>query len=823
VRVPNVSQRSALSTQHLFSLVTLSLLLGSLLLSACSLSACSLSQEPAVIYVTATPPPATDGPSPTPPPPTVPPSPTVPPEVAIQLANQYLTNGYYEKAVAAYQGVIANSSASPAVAASAGYGLGRSALLEGLFEDAVTALTNFITQFPNDPRMVQAHFLRGDAYLGLSQWQPAIDDFKLYLTNRPGLIDSYVDERIADAQLALGQKDAALASYKAATDAGRSLVPLLALREKVAKVLNASAKPQEALAQYEAILAVAKNDAYRASIEFDAAQTMIDGGANELGLDRMQKIFDTYPATPQAYNAMKLLLAAKRDVDDYQRGQVSYNYGDYQDAIDAFTRYTTQNPLSSIPANLQLLVGRAYREIGNSSAANVAFQIIIDTYKTDPLFGQALLEQGRTKFLANDISGAIETYYKIADTYNYLPEAAEALWRVGYLYGTNDNPGESRKVFERLADAYPNTDQARSGLFLAASAASKMNDPVGAERLYARLATTTTGDDKAAAYFWVGKLASTRGDQDTAKQAYQLAITSSPDSYFSARATDILAGRDSFAKPTGFTFQFDDAAQIADAENWMRQKFGLKQEGALWPLSPTLQTDPRLIRGNELWAVGANAEAEVEFSDVTDANEKDGLASYQLAIFLRGIEAYNPSVIAAANVIIAAKVGTLEAPVYLARLRYPAYYGSVILDVSQRQNVDPLLLLSLIRHESLFNTYATAAAGEKGLTQVIPATAQYIAEQLNWPNYQNTDLFRPYVGIEFGAFFLSENIHRFDGNVQAALAGYNAGPGRAQAWLDLSGGDPDQFMTAITIDSTRTYVQRIYGFYNIYRALYGNT
>ncbi|MBA3875194.1 MAG: tetratricopeptide repeat protein, partial [Anaerolineae bacterium] len=353
-----------------------------MLLATLLLSACSLDQQPAVIYVTATPPPVTAGPSPIPPTPTIPPSPTVPPEVAIQLANQYLTNGYYEKAVAAYQDVLSNSTASPTVAASAGYGLGRSALLEGLFQDAVTALTNFITQFPSDPRMVQAHFLRGDAYLGLSQWQPAIDDFKLYLTNRPGLIDSYVDERIADAQLALGQKDAALTSYKAATDAGRSLVPLLALREKVAQVLTASAKPQDALAQYEAILAVAKNDAYRATIEFRAAQTMIDGGANEMGLDRMQKVFDTYPTTPEAYNAMKLLLNAKRDVDDYQRGQVSYNYGDYQDAIDAFTRYSTQNAFSSIPANLQLLVGRAYREIGNNSAANVAFQIIVDNYKT---------------------------------------------------------------------------------------------------------------------------------------------------------------------------------------------------------------------------------------------------------------------------------------------------------------------------------------------------------------------------------------------------------------------------------------------------------
>jgi soluble lytic murein transglycosylase-like protein len=54
-----------------------------------------------------------------------------------------------------------------------------------------------------------------------------------------------------------------------------------------------------------------------------------------------------------------------------------------------------------------------------------------------------------------------------------------------------------------------------------------------------------------------------------------------------------------------------------------------------------------------------------------------------------------------------------------------------------------------------------------------------------------------------------------------ALSGYNAGPGRAINWLEVSGGDPDQFMTAIDINSTRLYVQTIYGYYNIYRELYG--
>jgi soluble lytic murein transglycosylase len=811
------TQHSAPSTQHLRLGTRYSALITILLL----LTACTLSEQPAVIYVTATPFPATEGPSPIPPTATVPPTPTVPPEVALQLANQYLTNGYFEQAVAAYQDVLLNTGAPAEIAATAAYGLGRANLREGLFADAVNALTTFINQYPSDPHIVQAHFLRGDAYLGLSQWQAALDDFQYYLSQRPGLIDSYVHERLGDAHLALGQTTEALASYKASADAGRSLVPLLALREKVAQVHIAASQPADALAQYDAILAVAKNAPYRAEIEFRAANTLIESGARDLGLTRLQSIFDIYPGTPQAYQAMQKLLEAEREVDDYARGQVSFAFGDYEDAIDAFSNYTTQRVLSTVPANLHLLLGRAYREIGNPSAALVAFQTIVDQYPTDPLFGQALLEQGRTRFLSNDIPGAIEQYFKIADNYGYLPEAAEALWRIGYLYGTNDNPTESRKVFERLADAYPDTEQARSGLFLAASAAYNTQDPVGAERLYARLATTTPGEDQAAAYLWVGRLAAARGDQSTANQAFQLAITAAPDTYFSARASDILSGRDTFARPTAFQFEFDDAAQIAEAENWLREKFAVQQEGALWPLAPALQTDARLIRGNELWAVGANSEAETEFSDVIDAYETDGLASYQLAIFLRGIQAYSPSVIAAANIIRSANTATLDAPPYLARLRYPAYYLSVVQDAAQRYQIDPLLLFSLIRHESLFDTYATAAADEKGLTQVIPATAQYIAEQINWPDYQHSDLFRPYAGIEFGAFFLAENLGRFDNNVQAALAGYNAGPGRAIGWLELAGDDPDQFLTAITIESTRGYVQRIYGFYSIYRALYG--
>jgi soluble lytic murein transglycosylase len=749
---------------------------------------------------------------------------TVAPDVALLAAERSMLNGYYETAVLTYETVLAQGDTVPAeMRASAAFGLGQSAVREGLFQQAVTALSTFIEDFPNDDRVPQAHFLRGDAYLGLSDWTAAISDFRTYLDLRPDLLNSYALERIADAELALGQESAALESYKAAAEASRGLVPWLALRERVAQIYSANGRYDEALAQYDAILEVAQNAPYRAGIELLAARTLINDGELEAGLDRLEHIFTEYADRPEAYHAMQTLLENERSLDSMARARVAYAYGDYQGAIEALNQYTTERPITEVPAEVHLMRGRAYREIGNTQAALTSFQTIINQYTTDPLFGQALLEQGRTAFIGGDIPGAIERYLAIANTYDYLPEAAEALWRAGYLQATNGEPDKARPIFERLADTYPDAEQAADGLFLAASAAFNAGDVAAAERYYGELASKTTGEDRADALMQAGRLALERGDTAAAMQAFQQAAESAPDSYYGARARDIITGQEAFAPPAVTTFQFDNAAEIREAENWLRETFDITQEGSLWALSPTLENDARIVRGRELWAVAAYDEARSEFSDIIDAYKDDALASYQLAIFLRGIGAYNASILAAANIILAADVGTLDAPPFIARMRYPAYYLDVVQDASTRHNLDPLLLYSLIRHESLFDTNATAAAGEKGLTQVIPSTAEYIASQLRWDNYQHTDLFRPYAGIEFGAFFLSEQVQRFDGNVTAALAGYNAGPGRAQQWLEASGGDHDLLLNAITIDSTRVYVQRIYGYYNIYRTLYGTT
>ncbi len=793
----------------------------SLLSSACSLIPADLPDltpnEDNVIYVTAT--------SPPPAPPTdLPPTPTIDLAALLQLGDNYMRNGYLEDAMGIYRTLVNyGEAAAPQVRAASAFRLGQAALRDGYFQQAVDALTVLIAQFPDDPQIPQAYFLRGDAWLGLSQWQPAIADLQQYLALRPGLIDSYVYERIADAQIALGQTDAALQNYGRAIQAKRSTVPLLVLREKLAQIHISLAQPSDAVAQYDAILAVARNIPYRANISLTAAQTLLNAGEVEAGLNRMNLVFSSYAGTATAYQALQQLAAQGQAFDGFQRGRSAFIAGDYQAAIDAFNEYTSTRQLAAIPAELYLMLGRAYRAIGNFEAAAVTFQVIIDRYPQDPLFGDALLERGRTRFLAGDIPAAIRIYLSIADAYGDLEQAAgEALWRAGYLYGTSGEAGLSRQVFVRLADAYPNHELTVNGLFIAASAAVQNQEWSIAENLYARIASLTAGEDQAAAYLRVGQLAVQRGEQNVASEAFDLAIAAAPDSYFAARAADIRIGRRPFQAPTAYQFTFDVQADVLAAEAWLRQTFAIAETGDLWHLSAALNADARMMRGRELHAVGAFNEAFTEFEDLVDEARENGdaLSSYRLAIYLRGIGAFRESIIAAANLIIASQMGTLQAPPFIARLRFPDYYIDIIRPTAEQREIDLLLILSLIRQESLFNTYATAAAGEKGLMQVIPSTAQYIAEQLEWPDYQHSDLFRPYAGVAFGAYYLDEQLDLFDQNAIAALAAYNAGPGRAFDWNALAGGDPDLFMTTITIDSTRKYVQYIYRNFTIYRELY---
>ncbi|MBX3062053.1 MAG: tetratricopeptide repeat protein [Anaerolineae bacterium] len=800
-----------------------------LLLLLSSSLACTLPRGQDTIIVTATPsiepatslPPATDTPIP---PPTVAPTATLEAPLLIVQADNALRNGDFDSAVEIYQSILSQPvlSVDPKLRADAMFGYGTAALREGLFSTAVQALTEFIASYPGDVRAGQALFLRGDSFLGLSAWESAIKDFEDYLKNRPGLIDSYAYERIGDAYLALDQPTLAQENYaKAVQGTSRALVPLLALKERVATAYLNAGNAQAAFDQYEEILQVAQVPAYRASIGVLAADVLAGMGNVAAANQRYQQVFDQYPQTVGGYRAMRALLQAGVKIDDLQRGRVSFAAEDYNDAITALYNYTSNTPLTQIDPAAFLLLGQAYRAAGNSSAAVSSFQTIINQYPTSPLYGQAWLEEGRTMFLSGQVSEAIQKYKQLATDHPDVPESAEALWRAGYLYATQGDSENSLATFEILGTNYKGSEWATDGLFRGGMAAYNAQAYARAQRLFSLLATNGTGELQAAGYLWLGRLYQLNNQTDLARTAYGEAAKIDPGGYYSLRAADLFNGQGPFVPPAKIDWDYNSPARIAEAEAWMRQTFNITQQGDLWRLSTDLENDPRMIRGNELFAVAAYEEAITEFTALIDANQLNPLALYQLATYFSRIGLYREAINASAKMLDGAKIRTEDAPRYIASLRFPIGYADLVLPETQEYGVDPLLVFSLIRQESLFEGLATSYAQAQGLMQIIPDTGAYIAAKLGWTDFTNSDLYRPHVNVTFGIYYLYEQLQTFDGNVYAALAAYNGGPGNSAQWLQISNGDPDMFLQAITFEETRTYVRRIYEQYASYRAIYG--
>ncbi len=292
-------------------------------------------------------------------------------------------------------------------------------------------------------------------------------------------------------------------------------------------------------------------------------------------------------------------------------------------------------------------------------------------------------------------------------------------------------------------------------------------------------------------------------------------------SYFALRAAYEAQDVAPFSPVDTLNLDISWAVEQAETEDWLRTWNQLEPGTNVSALSPELAADSGLVRGEKLWRLGLREQAKNELEFVRKSYTDDALSSYQLALFFRDMGLYRSSILAAERVMILTGVNGLTAPRFLAHLAYPIYYADLVTAEAEKYGYDPLLQFSLIRQESLYESFATSSAVAQGLSQVIPDTGAYIAARLDWPDYENADLYRPYVGIAFGAYYLDQQLDAFDGFVPAALSAYNAGPGNAARWYGQVSDDIDRYHEVVNFAETRLYIERIYIGHVIYRHLYG--
>ncbi len=102
--------------------------------------------------------------------------------------------------------------------------------------------------------------------------------------------------------------------------------------------------------------------------------------------------------------------------------------------------------------------------------------------------------------------------------------------------------------------------------------------------------------------------------------------------------------------------------------------------------------------------------------------------------------------------------------------------AEVILEESNKHDVDPMLILALIETESTFRRWARSRKGARGLMQIRPFVGRSLAKELNLPWKGNATLYDPYTNIQLGTYYFSKLLNNFDKNIDVALTAYNYGP-----------------------------------------------
>ncbi len=155
------------------------------------------------------------------------------------------------------------------------------------------------------------------------------------------------------------------------------------------------------------------------------------------------------------------------------------------------------------------------------------------------------------------------------------------------------------------------------------------------------------------------------------------------------------------------------------------------------------------------------------------------------------------------------------------KMLYPVAYEQTVLEHARRNELDPYLVLGLIKAESNFVCDAQSHKEAKGLMQLTDSTAEWVAGKMGMENFSVGQLSDPEVNISLGCWYLKHLLDSYDGDQTLALCAYNAGSGNVDKWLSDTRYSLDgETLDAIPFPETRNYVQNTEKYTKQYKKLY---
>ncbi|MBA3974292.1 MAG: hypothetical protein C0504_08770 [Candidatus Solibacter sp.] len=391
-------------------------------------------------------------------------------------------------------------------------------------------------------------------------------------------------------------------------------------------------------------------------------------------------------------------------------------------------------------------------------------------------------------------------------------------WRLNALISAGDGYLVDNRVsdyvphYSACAEALPSHPRAPYCHWKVVWAAWLSRSPNAVRLLQDHLRLFPASDKAGAALYWLAQAARSSGDTAAARHYLAELNAHFPNYFYAVLARDILARPD-----------MRNGAKSSTAQAFLASlKLPDRDRAPDFSISPSARV--RIDRGRLLRQAGLESWAETELRFAA----RNGDSPWALAIELSETAYARGDYARSIRYIIGTVPGYLflpreAAPERFWRLAFPFPYRASITKYARERGIDPFLLAALIRQESLFDHGVVSSAGAVGLTQVMPPTGRQLARRLKL-RYTYASLKRADFNLRLGSFYLGNLIKSFDGNIEDALAAYNAGPNRPPKWRQW--GDfryNEEFIETIPFTQTRDYVQIILRNADVYRWLYSGT
>jgi soluble lytic murein transglycosylase-like protein len=401
-------------------------------------------------------------------------------------------------------------------------------------------------------------------------------------------------------------------------------------------------------------------------------------------------------------------------------------------------------------------------------------------------------------YLANRLFSDARAHWEaLVENYPNDPGVPAALLGMGRSYYVERRYEDARKVYERLARTYPDTKEGREGLNFSASSLLRMGRGAQAAERYAEYIEKYPNGER----IDTAHLNAIDGYRESGR--LQDAIT------WAERTRQRFAGTAIERNAAFARLRLDIAAKdwpsaVTTADDLLRSRLAG---------SNTTTDEVLYLKAHALESAGRRDDAIRTYMLIPDSPNSyyGGLATARL----------RASGDASANQMAQQRAANVNASIARVANDFPAPYRFQLVKEAGKRDLDPRLLLAIMKQESQFKPGARSPAAARGLLQLTIDAANRYGKRAGFNQVTENMLYRPDVNIAIGAEYLNELSRMFAGMPEAMAASYNGGEDNVARWLARSNRNDDGvFASEVGFSESKNYVFKVMSNYRAYKQLY---